>query len=119
MYTARQFAINYLPTLKEQMSTEQKGIFRDYETEGSDSEEEEEAGPARTKQRHLERMHDIFYPQTWQEATLTCEKLWLLTECKSKEDFQNCDKLFETPEYLADEEVRQRLTHQIELLMKT
>ena len=28
MHTARSFAINYLPSLKEQMSSEQKGIFQ-------------------------------------------------------------------------------------------
>lgn len=88
------------------MSGEQRGIFNKFDS--SDSEDDEKQDE--TTEKHLERMHDIFYPQHWKEACLNVEKLWLINECKNRQDLDKADSLFDQNcRYFDDAEARQKI----------
>jgi len=58
----------------------------------------------------LERIHNIFYPIDWQETNIDIQKLWLINECKTKEDIEKANILFENPEFLKDKSVRNKVS---------
>ena len=58
----------------------------------------------------MERIHNIFYPIDWQETNIDIQKLWLINECKTKEDIEKANILFENPEFLKDKSVRNKVS---------
>jgi hypothetical protein len=58
----------------------------------------------------LDRIHNIFYPIDWQETNIDIQKLWLINECKTKEDIEKANILFENPEFLKDKSVRNKVS---------
>ncbi len=47
-------------------------------------------------------MHNFFYPMHWRETTVDIQKIWILNECKSKEDLDKADELFKQANFLKD-----------------
>ena len=58
-------------------------------------------------------MHNIFYPQTWREASLDIAKLWFMNECRSEEDLDLADRMFEDMDYFKDEKAMATISSHI------
>lgn len=63
-------------------------------------------------------MHNFFYPMHWRETTVDIQKIWILNECKSKEDLDKADELFKQANFLKDSSFRQKSFQHILKLSK-
>lgn len=44
-------------------------------------------------------MHNVFYPMDWQETTIDIRKIWAMYECKTTDEIQKSNELFESEDY--------------------
>ena len=84
LYNCRNFALNTIPYMKDDLDMEEYGVFTDNyklpEEEHADSDDEEEVNKkADMIKRFNKKIHSQFFPVQWTEAVVNPARLYLIS----------------------------------------